>query len=62
VLLALVLASVVTILWGTVAAVVTGEYPQRARAFLVGTYRYCLRVEAYVGLLTDEYPPFSVSA
>jgi hypothetical protein len=62
VLLLLVVASMATIVWGTVAAVVTGEYPQRARAFLVGTYRYCLRVEAYVGLLTDEYPPFSVSA
>ena len=62
VLLALVVASVAAVLWGTVAAVVTGKYPQRARAFLVGTYRYCLRVEAYVGLLTDEYPPFTVYA
>ena len=33
-----------------------------ARAFLVGTYRYGLRIEAYVGLLTDEYPPFSLAA
>jgi hypothetical protein len=62
VLVVLVLGSVVTVVWGTVAAVVTGEYPQRARQFLVGTYRYCLRVEAYVGLLTDEYPPFSLAA
>jgi hypothetical protein len=62
VLVLLVVAGVFTVLWGTVAAVVTGEYPDRARAFLVGVYRYCLRVEAYVGLLTDEYPPFSVAA
>jgi len=23
-------------------------------------YRYGLRVQAYVGLLTDQYPPFSL--
>jgi hypothetical protein len=61
-ILALALASAVTVLWGAVAVVVTGEYPERARRFLVGAYRYCLRVEAYVGLLTDEYPPFSLAS
>jgi hypothetical protein len=25
-------------------------------------YRYALRVEAYVGFLTDRYPPFSLDA
>lgn len=62
VLVALAVASLVTVLWGVVAVVITGQYPERARAFLVGAYRYCLRVEAYVGLLTDEYPPFSLSS
>jgi hypothetical protein len=55
-------ASVVAVLWGAVAVVATGQYPERARTFLVGAYRYCLRVEAYVGLLTDEYPPFSLAS
>jgi hypothetical protein len=32
------------------------------RHFLVNAYRYALRVEAYVGLLTDRYPPFSLAA
>jgi hypothetical protein len=27
---------------------------------LVGVYRYGLRVQAYIGLLTDQYPPFAV--
>ncbi len=40
----------------------TGEYPQGIRDFLVDAYRYALRVEAYVGFLTDRYPPFSLSA
>ena len=26
------------------------------------SYRYALRVEAYVGLLTDDYPPFRLAA
>ena len=39
----------------------TGEYPEGIRAFLIGVYRYGLRVEAYVGLLTDDYPPFRLA-
>ena len=45
---------------GSSAVVVTGAIPMRARDFLVGVYRYGLRVQAYVGLLTDQYPPFAV--
>jgi len=62
VLLALYAASIVVVLFGFVAVVVTGAYPERARDFLVGVYRYGLRVQAYVGLLTDAYPPFAVRA
>ena len=58
----LAVASVFTVLGGAVAVIVTGEYPHGARTFLVGTYRYGLRIEAYVGLLTDEYPPFTLAA
>jgi hypothetical protein len=42
--------------------VLTGEYPEGIRGFLVSAYRYTLRVEAYVGFLTDRYPPFSLAA
>lgn len=47
---------------GLFAVLFTGEYPQGIRDFLVDSYRYALRVEAYVGLLTDEYPPFRLAA
>lgn len=60
VLLALALASVFVVVFGLAAVIVTGVYPTRARDFLVGVYRYGLRVQAYVGLLTDQYPPFAV--
>src|SRR5205085_7182905 len=62
VIIALAAAAAVTVLWGALAVIVTGEYPEAARRFLVGAYRYCLRVEAYEGLLTDEYPPFGVAS
>ena len=47
---------------GFVAVVITGEYPARLRGFLVSAYRYAIRVEGYVGFLTDHYPPFSLAA
>ncbi|MCA1835338.1 MAG: DUF4389 domain-containing protein, partial [Actinobacteria bacterium] len=60
VMLVLVVASIFVVLFGLIAVVATGTYPVRARDFLVGVYRYGLRVQAYVGLLTDTYPPFAV--
>jgi hypothetical protein len=59
---ALVLAAIPTFLVGFVAVLVTGEYPHGIRGFLVNVYRYVLRVQAYVGLLTDQYPPFRLAA
>ena len=60
VLAALAVAGVFALIGGFFAVVFSGEYPQGARDFLVGVYRYGLRVQAYVGLLTDRYPPFSL--
>ena len=60
--LALVIASIVTVVAGAIAVLVTGRYPRRARRFLVGAYRYGTRVGAYVGLLTDQYPPFRLAS
>lgn len=62
VLIGLVLAGALTVLWSLVAVIATGRYPESARRFLVGAYRYGLRVQAYVGPLTDQYPPFRLGA
>ena len=62
VLVVLAIGAVFAVLFGFFAVVFTGEYPETARDFLVKAYRYALRVEAYVGLLTDRYPPFSLAA
>ena len=39
----------------------TGAYPTGLYDFGVGALRWRLRVEAYLLLLVDEYPPFSVT-
>lgn len=38
----------------------TGSYPEGIYTFGVGVLRWDLRVEAYMYLLVDEYPPFSL--
>jgi len=42
------------------AIVFTGTYPQGLYEFGVGSLRWLLRVQAYLLLLVDEYPPFSL--
>lgn len=37
----------------------TGKYPENWHAFQVGTLRWGLRVNLYMGFFTDKYPPFS---
>ena len=39
---------------------ITGSYPERLYRFAVGVLRWGTRVEAYMLLLRDEYPPFSL--
>ncbi len=41
------------------AILFAGRYPERWHAFNVGTLRWLLRIDLYLGYLTDEYPPFS---
>ena len=62
VLAALFVAACVSVIVGLFAVLITGEYPEGIRDFLVNVYRYALRVEAYVGFLTDRFPPFSLDA
>ena len=57
----------VLLAWGltTIAAwfviLFTGTYPQGLYEFGVGALRWRLRVDAYLLLLVDEYPPFSLT-
>ena len=57
---------VLGILWGlaTIVAwfhiVFTGRYPEGLYQFSVGALRWSTRVEAYMLLLTDSYPPFAI--
>ncbi|MEY2565645.1 MAG: hypothetical protein QOE35_174 [Actinomycetota bacterium] len=60
--LALAVAAAGAVLVGFFAVVFTGQFPLRPRDFIVHAWRYGLRVQAYVGLLTDRYPPFALRA
>ena len=42
------------------AVLITGRWPEGLRDFIVGVHRWAYRVQAYVFLLTDEYPPFQL--
>ena len=58
--LVIIAAFAVAIAW--FAILFTGRYPRGLFDFVVGVGRWALRVEAYAFLLvTDRYPPFSMS-
>jgi hypothetical protein len=50
----------VTTVIAWLAIVFTGAYPATFAHFGAGALRWLLRVEAYLLLLTDEYPPFAL--
>src|SRR5262245_28496997 len=60
VLVFLIIAAIVVWVIGVFAVLFTGRWPEGLRTFVVGVMRWYTRVEAYLGLLTDEYPPFSL--
>jgi len=60
VLLFVLLAWVVTVVIAWFAILFTGRYPEGLYGFGVGVQRWTLRVQAYLFLMRDEYPPFSL--
>jgi hypothetical protein len=58
-LLGLVGLAVYVIAW--FAILFTGRFPRSLFDFLVGIGRWSVRVNAYIYLMRDEYPPFSLS-
>jgi hypothetical protein len=49
---------IVTLLaWGAILA--TGRYPEGLYTASLGIFRWCVRLLAYVNLLSDDYPPLS---
>ncbi len=56
------IAAIVVVIVAWFAILFTGSYPRGLFDFVVGVGRWSLRVYAYAFLLvTDEYPPFSLS-
>jgi Domain of unknown function (DUF4389) len=61
----LIVVGLLTVAWwltsfvAWLAILFTGDYPEGLYQFSVGVLRWFIRVEAYLLLLVDEYPPFS---
>jgi Domain of unknown function (DUF4389) len=55
------IAAGVVLIVGWFAALFTGRMPQSFADFLLGELRWRIRVAAYIYLLTDVYPPFTLS-
>lgn len=57
------IAAMVCVIIAWFAILFTGRYPHSLFDFVVGVFRWSLRVAAYAFLLTtDQYPPFRLSA
>ena len=62
VLLVLWILAIFAVVIAWFAILITGRYPKGLFNYVVGVFRWTLRVGAYMYLLvTDQYPPFGVS-
>jgi hypothetical protein len=60
VLAVLALVAYICVIIGVFVVLFTGQWSAGLRDFVVGVFRWGTRVNAYILLLTDEYPPFSL--
>ncbi|HEX2127889.1 MAG TPA: DUF4389 domain-containing protein [Solirubrobacterales bacterium] len=60
VLIFILLAAAIAHVIAFFAVIITRRYPEGLYGFVVGAFRWMFRVQAYVLLLTDRYPPFSL--
>ncbi len=57
----LLVGAIFAIIFAWFAILFTGQYPRGLFDYVVGVFRWALRVQAYAVLLvTDKYPPFSL--
>jgi Domain of unknown function (DUF4389) len=61
VLAVLAIAAFVVTVIAFFAVLFTGQWPAGMRDFVLNVWRWQLRVEVYLMLLTDEYPPFALA-
>ena len=61
VLFFVMIAAFAVIVIGWFAVIILGRWPAGLERFVVGVVRWSTRLNAYFYLLTDEYPPFSLS-
>lgn len=54
------IALTVVAIIGFFAVLFTGQWPEALRTFALGVGRWWVRVQAYLLLLTDDYPPFTL--
>lgn len=57
-----VLSLVVSLVFivGQIVVLITGRYPRPLFDFVVGFYRWQMRINAFMIGLTDKYPPFAL--
>jgi hypothetical protein len=60
VLFVLGIAAYVVVIIGFFAVLITGRWPESLRNFVVGVVRWSTRVNLYIYLVTDTYPPFTL--
>lgn len=62
----LIVLGLISLLWAFTTAIawiiilLTGRYPETLYGFAIGAFAWGARVEAYLLLLRDEYPPFTL--